>query len=174
MVDTMAKRSVVESDLSKRPNAATVTFAVGDEWYEIDLTAKERREFEADLKKYVQAGRRAEPKKQRQVPEMTPEERETIRAWGRDNGFNAQGMGRISKELQAAYDEAHGIDTASRKAAPKPRRSAGPEVPAMTPEERETIRAWGRDNGFNAQGKGRISKELQAAYDEAHGIARER
>ncbi|WP_328990408.1 Lsr2 family protein [Kribbella sp. NBC_01245] len=170
----MVKRSVVESDLSKRPNAATVTFGLFDDWYEIDLTAKERRELQAELKKYVEAARKATPPKPRAVPEMTPEEREAIRAWGRDNGFNAQGMGRISKELQAAYDEVHGIVTERRKAPPKPRRSPGPEVPEMTPEERETIRAWGRENGFKAQGKGRISKELQAAYDGAHGIVRKR
>ena len=38
----MAIRNIVESDISGKPDAATVTFGLGDTWFEIDLTDEER------------------------------------------------------------------------------------------------------------------------------------
>jgi hypothetical protein len=31
------------------------------------------------------------------------------------------------------------------------------------------VRAWARDNGHQVSDRGRISREVQAAYDKAHG-----
>lgn len=111
----MAKREVVESDISGKPEAATVTFGLEGEWYEIDLTDDERKQLETKLKSYLTKGRKAAPKqpeKKRTVPAMTPEEREEVRAWGRENGFDPPAFGRIPKQLQAAYDKAHKINRA--------------------------------------------------------------
>jgi len=107
----MAIRKVVESDISGKPDAATVTFGLGDTWYEIDLTVEEKKELERKFKDYLSHGRKASPKgeKKRLVPDTTPEERETIREWGRANGFEFAERGRIPKPLQKAYDEAHDI-----------------------------------------------------------------
>lgn len=107
----MAIRSVVESDLSGKSEAETVTFGLGDTWYEIDLTEDEKKNLQQALKTYVEAGRRAAKPggKRRLVPQTTPEERATIRAWGRENGFEFAERGKIPKELQKAYDEAHDI-----------------------------------------------------------------
>jgi hypothetical protein len=109
----MAKREVFESDISGKPDAATVTFGLEGEWYEIDLTDDEKKQLESKLRSYLTKGRKAAPKqpeKKRMVPAMTPEEREKIRAWGRENGFDVPEFGRIPKQLQAAYDKAHKID----------------------------------------------------------------
>ena len=73
----MAIRSVVESDISGKPDAATVTFGLGDSWFEIDLTDEERKELESSLKRYVDKGRKATPpkgEKKKLVPDTTPEE----------------------------------------------------------------------------------------------------
>lgn len=108
----MAIRSVVESDISGKPDAATVTFGLGDSWFEIDLTDEERKELESSLKRYVDKGRKATPpkgEKKKLVPDTTPEEREKIREWGRSNGFTVPARGRIPKEVMKAYDEAHDI-----------------------------------------------------------------
>jgi hypothetical protein len=109
----MAKREVFESDISGKPDAATVTFGLEGEWYEIDLTDDEKKKLQSALRSYVAKGRKAatkQPEKKRMVPAMTPEEREKIRAWGRENGFDVPEFGRIPKQLQAAYDKAHKID----------------------------------------------------------------
>lgn len=108
----MVIKSVVESDLSGKQGAATFTFGVGDTQYEIDLTKEEREEFENYLRGYVRKGRKATPANAKKplVPETTPEERVAIRKWGRDNGFSVPEYGKIPKEVQRAYDEAHGIE----------------------------------------------------------------
>ncbi|MDQ1031328.1 hypothetical protein QF035_008910 [Streptomyces umbrinus] len=109
----MAIRSIVESDLSGKPDAATQTFGLGDTWYEIDLTPEEQKKLEEALKPYLKVGRKAEkttPAKKRVVPETTPEERDEIRAWGKKNGYEFAGRGRIPKMIMKAFDEAHGID----------------------------------------------------------------
>lgn len=108
----MAIRSIVESDLSGKPDAATATFGLGDTWYEVDLTAEEQKKLEETLKPYLKVSRKAgkaAPKK-RVVPETTEEERIKIRAWGKENGYAFAERGRIPKHVMKAYDEAHDID----------------------------------------------------------------
>lgn len=108
----MAIKTVIESDLSGKTDATTVTFGLGDVWYEIDLTEEERKKLEQSLKTYVNKGRKASPRSaaRRVVPETTPEEREAIRAWGREHDFEFAEYGRIPKKLLQAYDKAHGIE----------------------------------------------------------------
>lgn len=108
----MAMKKVIESDLSGRQDAERVTFGLGDTWYEIDLTDDERQGLEAALQSYLAAGRKATPEppqRRKMVPTTTPEEREKIREWGRNNGFDFAPYGRIPKEVMAAYDAAHKI-----------------------------------------------------------------
>ncbi|MFJ1954437.1 Lsr2 family protein [Streptomyces microflavus] len=108
----MVLRSIVESDISGKPDAATATFGLGDTWYEIDLTPEERKKLEEALKPYLKAGRKAgkAASETKAVPETTPEERDEIRAWGKKNGYEFAERGRIPKKIMKAYDEAHGID----------------------------------------------------------------
>ncbi|MFI1408804.1 Lsr2 family protein [Streptomyces sp. NPDC020707] len=109
----MAIRSVIESDLSGKPDAATATFGLGDTWYEVDLTAEEQKKLEEALKPYLKVGRKAgkaAPVKKRVVPETTAEERDKIREWAKKEGYEFAERGRIPKKVMKAYDEAHGID----------------------------------------------------------------
>ncbi|MBT8162915.1 MULTISPECIES: Lsr2 family protein [Arthrobacter] len=108
----MAKRSIIESDISGKSDAGTVTFGLGDTWYEIDLTADERQELEASLQRYLKAGRKhvpEEPEKKPVVPATSVEERLKIREWGKANGEDVPEFGRLPKALMAAYDKAHNI-----------------------------------------------------------------
>lgn len=112
----MAIRKIIESDISGKADAATVTFGLGGTWYEVDLTEDEKRDLEAALGTYLKVGRKtADGRGERKpvVPATTPEEREQIRAWGRKNGFEAPDFGRVPKKLQAAYDKAHNIKRTS-------------------------------------------------------------
>ncbi|MGW5929300.1 histone-like nucleoid-structuring protein Lsr2 [Streptomyces anulatus] len=108
----MVLRSIVESDISGKPDAATATFGLGDTWYEVDLTPEERKKLEEALKPYLKAGRKAGKAAPvtKVVPETTSEERDAIRAWGKKNGYEFAERGRIPKKIMKAYDEAHGID----------------------------------------------------------------
>ncbi|MFC4048340.1 Lsr2 family protein [Actinomadura syzygii] len=107
----MATRSIVESDLSGKGDAATITFGLGGTWYEIDLTPEEEEKLASTLKTYIEAGRKAaadnKPEKVRQVPETTVEERDEIRAWAKKEGIELAERGRIPKKVMAAYDAAH-------------------------------------------------------------------
>lgn len=111
----MAEKKVIESDLSGRLDAERVTFGLGGTWYEIDLTDDERQALEKALDQYLAKGRKAAPEppqRRKMVPTTTPEERDKIREWGRENGFEFAEYGRIPKEVMAAYDAAHKITRA--------------------------------------------------------------
>lgn len=164
----MAKREVLESDISGQLGAVTFTFGVEGTWYEIDLTDEEKKKLEAQLKSYLDNGRQTGRKrlsKKPAVPEMTVEERAQIRAWGRENGFEFAAAGRIPKDLQTAYDKAHRIQRGG---------VAAPKDELDPAEERAKIRAWARKKGFQVSDTGRIPKNVQAAYDKAHRIDRSR
>ncbi|WP_051299302.1 Lsr2 dimerization domain-containing protein [Arthrobacter castelli] len=107
----MATRHIIESDISGKTDAATITFGLGDDWYEVDLTPDEQEQLKAYLDTYVTVARKAEEKqaKPRQVPETSVEERAAIRAWAKKKGYEDKGYGRIPKKIMAAYRAEHGL-----------------------------------------------------------------
>ncbi|WP_030568505.1 histone-like nucleoid-structuring protein Lsr2 [Streptomyces aureocirculatus] len=113
----MAIRSIIESDLSGKPDATTATFGLGDTWYEVDLTAEEQKKLEDALKPYLKVGRKAEKtaSKKQVVPDTTAEERDRIREWARKEGYEFAERGRIPKKVMKAYDEAHNIDRSKKR-----------------------------------------------------------
>ena len=111
MLMTTRNLKIVESDLSGDADASTVTFGVGDTWYEIDLTKEEEAAFDQALQAYLRAGRKANPRKEAKpkvVPETTPEQREAIRKWAAEQGFEFADRGRIPKKIIAAYEAKFG------------------------------------------------------------------
>ena len=106
----MAIRTITESDISGKPDAATVSFAIGDTWYEIDLTSEEQADLEQALATYVAKGRKAQrvaAQPKHEWPETTPDERNKVREWAQANGYEVSEFGRIPKRVTAAYHEAH-------------------------------------------------------------------
>lgn len=109
----MATKNVTESDLSGKLDASTIAFGLGSKWYEIDLTKEEEAQLQSFLKTYIKAGRetgRAVKRQTKHVVEMTATERNTVRQWGRENGFEIPPKGRVPKAVVMAYDKAHGIN----------------------------------------------------------------
>lgn len=94
----------VESDLSGKAEASTMTFAIEDATYEIDLTEVEQADFKELFAKYISAGRQHTP---RAVPTMTPAEREEIRAWLLAKDIEVSHFGRLPKRALKAWNEAH-------------------------------------------------------------------
>lgn len=106
----MATRTVHVSDISGEPEAVTATIGVDGVWHEVDLTETEKDELQQIIAPYVSAGRRIGPtlsQKKKLVPDTTVEERDEIRAWARDNGYELAEYGRIPKKIFAAYNNAH-------------------------------------------------------------------
>jgi hypothetical protein len=89
----------------------TVTFAVDGVTYEIDLSDENARKLRDDLATWTGHARRAGTAK------SAPRRRSSgggkrsdlgaVREWARANGHNVSDRGRISAEIQAAYDKAH-------------------------------------------------------------------
>jgi hypothetical protein len=110
----MAQKTVVtlEDDVDGGPADVTVTFALDDVAYTIDLSdanAAALREAMAPwigfARKTTRAGRAAGGTRRRKSEGRT--DLAGVRAWGKDNGFTVSERGRISSELQTAYDTAH-------------------------------------------------------------------
>ncbi|MFE7114095.1 Lsr2 family protein, partial [Streptomyces sp. NPDC057654] len=155
---------IVESDLSGEPAAVTQMFAVDDSWFEIDLTPEEQQEFKEALKPYLQGGRKARKPtlvKKRVVHKTTQEERNRIREWATENGYEPPARGQIPQEIQKAYDEAHDIDRmqldreAEQSASVRRR-----VVHKTTQEERNRIREWATENGYEPPARGQIPQEI--------------
>ena len=116
----MAIKQVIASDISGKENATSVVFGVDSDYYTIDLTAEEKAELLERISDYVERGRRISDKGRvgrplREVPATTVEERDKIREWANTvwaktpEGREIALTGRIPRDVQKAYDEAHGI-----------------------------------------------------------------
>ena len=102
---------VLEDDIDGSVADETVTFALDGASYEIDLNAKNAGALRDALAPYVGHGRRSTG---RRTPGRPAGGRATakrdladVRDWARSNGHKVSDRGRISAEVQAAYDKAH-------------------------------------------------------------------
>jgi hypothetical protein len=113
----MALQTVITSDLSGTGEAETVTFGLDGLSYEIDLTEKERADFEKAIKKYLEAARtvgrataaaKAKPKaaKATKAARSGPAPAE-IRSWAQEHGFEVPARGRIPETVVQSYSDAH-------------------------------------------------------------------
>lgn len=115
----MAIKKIIESDISGKAGATTVSFGLKDTWYEIDLTTDEAKELEQALADYLSKSRKASRREAspRFVPETTPQERAEIRRWAWANGYeDLSERGQIPTAIYHAYQQAH------TAAAPKKKR----------------------------------------------------
>lgn len=110
-------------DLDGKPvdpdEAATVEFSV--RWpgsrktreYSIDLRPSNLTKFETALNKYIENAtevRNGNTVTRTSVSSgsgASKEQLQAIRAWARENGYEISDRGRISAEIQEAYDQAH-------------------------------------------------------------------
>jgi hypothetical protein len=116
----MAQRVQVEmvDDLNGETAQKTVRFGIDGTDYEIDLTTENAEKLRSTLSKYVEKGRKSTRGKRGQggrqpSPETSStnhskrEETQQIRQWAKDNGYNPNSRGRITKSIVDAYNEAH-------------------------------------------------------------------
>ena len=97
------------------PAEETVTFAVDGTTYAFELCAEHLEEFRDTVGRYVAAARRADqPRRGRRRSAESgggrrgPTDLSEVRAWARSQGYKVSDRGRISAEVQEAYEAANG------------------------------------------------------------------
>ncbi|MBD5786692.1 Lsr2 family protein [Cellulosimicrobium terreum] len=89
----------------------TVTFALDGVSYEVDLSTKNAQELRDALAPWVASGRkvstRGAARPARRGRSGGTARATEVREWARANGHQVNDRGRISQEIQTAYDAAH-------------------------------------------------------------------
>lgn len=101
---------ILEDDLDGSPADETVTFALDGVSYEIDLNSKNAAALRDSLATYVGHARRAGGRRapsRSTARSSSNRDLSDVREWARKNGHKVSDRGRISSEVQAAYDKAH-------------------------------------------------------------------
>jgi hypothetical protein len=102
---------VLEDDIDGSDADETVTFALDGVSYEIDLNGENAAKLRDALAPYVGHARRAAGRRAggRASTGRGSAKRDLadVREWARSNGHKVSERGRISAEVQAAYDKAH-------------------------------------------------------------------
>ena len=111
----MAKKVQVllVDDIDKSsPADETVSFSLDGVSYEIDLTSDNAGKLRDDLAVWIGHAERTGGRRATARSASKGSGRKTdlsaVRAWARQNGHQVSERGRISSEVQAAYDKAHG------------------------------------------------------------------
>ncbi|TQJ31553.1 Lsr2 family protein [Microbacterium sp. SLBN-146] len=92
-------------------NGETITFALRQKSYEIDLTSKNIQKLEAALEPFVKAARAPE-KTQSAAPKRRTRSNGSrdlteVRTWARANGYTLSDRGRVPAPILEAYDAAN-------------------------------------------------------------------
>ncbi|WP_409483853.1 histone-like nucleoid-structuring protein Lsr2 [Arsenicicoccus dermatophilus] len=103
---------ILEDDIDGGPAAETITFALDGVTYEIDLSEDNAAKLREDLAQWIgharrSGGRRSTSPARRSGSAGGRRNLNDVREWGRANGFKVSERGRVSTELQEAYDKAH-------------------------------------------------------------------
>lgn len=95
-------------DLDGGDAAETVTFALDGAQYEIDLSSSNADRLREAFAPWIGNARRSGGRKSAgRKASATRSNLNEVREWGRNNGFKVSDRGRVSAELQTAYDRAH-------------------------------------------------------------------
>lgn len=104
---------ILEDDIDGGDAGETVTFGIDGVTYEIDLNESNADTLREVLAPYVGAGRRVGGRRSTGRSGgsggsgRSREDLAAVREWARSNGYQVSDRGRISAEVQEAYDKAH-------------------------------------------------------------------
>ena len=103
---------VLIDDIDGGPADETVTFALDGVTYETDLSAQHAAELREALAGYIAAARRTggravARRAARRGGQRAESKAGEVREWARAQGFQVSERGRVSREVQEAYDRAH-------------------------------------------------------------------
>jgi hypothetical protein len=95
----------VDGSVIKEGQGESIEFGIGGNQYRIDLNLKHANELHEQLAFWIEHAEKisgAAP-----APARGKVDLQDIRAWARENGHEVSARGRISQEVQAAYEAAH-------------------------------------------------------------------
>jgi hypothetical protein len=101
---------VLEDDLDGTDADETVTFSLDGVGYEIDLSSANSAALRDALAPYVGHARRTSARRPAGRPAAragAKRDLSEVREWARSKGHKVSDRGRISAEIQAAFDKAH-------------------------------------------------------------------
>ncbi|MET8506323.1 Lsr2 family protein [Streptomyces sp. NPDC004787] len=103
----MAKRVIVESDLSGDLDASTVPFAFDGTNYTIDLTESEKEEFAELLARYIDVAEEVTAAGPQSVhSQNSGPDPAKVRAWAQEAGIEVNAKGRVPHTIIARYLQA--------------------------------------------------------------------
>ncbi len=99
----------VTDDLDGSPNAKAVSFSLDGSSWTIDLSARNRSALEKALKPYIAKATKQGRRARRPAVKRGSSRGDLadVRAWAKSNGRTVSDRGRISAEVQRAFDAAH-------------------------------------------------------------------
>lgn len=108
----MASRTIIEitDDLDGSKAEETVHFALEGAEFEIDLSKSHAEELRVVLEPYMKAGRKTGGKRDGRRRGSAASDKDQIRAmrdWAKTHGLKVSERGRISADVQDAYNAAH-------------------------------------------------------------------
>lgn len=105
----MAKKvdTYVVDDFDGSKPAQTVRFGLHGTEYEIDLSEPHTKQLEADLERYIEAGRRVgRTGRTGRRSEQRYAHLQAARTWLRENGHDIGDRGRVPTELMTMFEQA--------------------------------------------------------------------
>jgi hypothetical protein len=103
--------TLITDDLDGSEGAETIAFSLEGVSYEIDLSSTHAQELRSVLEPYMMAGRKTAGRRDgRRLSDGASADKEQIKAmrdWAKKQGLKVSERGRISAEVQDAYNKAH-------------------------------------------------------------------
>lgn len=107
----MARKTIVEliDDIDGSKAVETIAFGLDGVEYELDLNEENAARLRGELAAWIQKSRRTGGRRTRSgAGRANAGETSRVRRWAREHGYSVSDRGRISAEVQRAFDEAHG------------------------------------------------------------------
>ncbi|MDE9364442.1 Lsr2 family protein [Luteipulveratus sp. YIM 133132] len=103
-------------DVDGSEAAETVSFGLDGVTYEIDLSASNAAEFRKELSTWTESARRTGGRRSTTKAPGTSNRHDLtkVRDWARDNGYSVSDRGRVSREIQEAYDKSECLELLER------------------------------------------------------------
>ncbi len=107
----MAQRTIIKlvDDLDEKDideGGQTVSFSYNGTQYEIDLSEKNAKQFDAVLAPFVSAARRVGGRQDRGMKAAGAVDTKAVRAWAKSNGIELSSRGRVPADVVEKYKAA--------------------------------------------------------------------
>ena len=100
------KEIILVDDVDGGDAAETVSFGLDGTFYELDLSKQNAANLRKSISGFVEHARRVGGRAKRGTAKRASHEVAEVRTWAQNNGYKVSARGRISADVQQAFDEA--------------------------------------------------------------------